>query len=246
MKNKKYNSIVIKIGSSSLATAQGKLDLKNLKKIVSEVAKLVKAKKRIVIVSSGAIVCGSEKLKLGKPKTIPEKQAAAAVGQSSLMRQYEKAFEKYGIHTGQVLLTKNTLNLNAQHCLKTLLKEKVVPIVNENDTVAVEEIKIGDNDNLAAQTACLLKADLLVLLTDVDGFYLNKKIVPKIEKITKKIENAAGHTSTQHGTGGMKTKIQAAKTCTRAGIDMIIINGRKTKLIGQAAAGKNVGTSFSK
>lgn len=244
MSKKNFNAIVIKIGSSSLTNPQGKLDLKNLKKIVVEAAQLVKEKKKVILVTSGAIVSGAEKLNLGKPKTVPQKQAAAAVGQARLMRQYEKAFETFDITVAQVLLTRDTANLNARHCLSTLLAEGVVPIVNENDTVAVDEIKIGDNDNLAALTAKLVGADLLVLLTDVDGFYLKNELVPKVAKITKEIEEAAGHPSTQHGTGGMITKIQAAKVCQAAGIYMAIINSRKEGLIKQVVETGSGGTIF--
>ncbi|MFC1511473.1 glutamate 5-kinase [Candidatus Margulisiibacteriota bacterium] len=249
-----FNTIVIKVGSSSLTDPQGKLDHQNLERIVSEIASLIKEKKRVVLVTSGAIVCGAETLKLGKPKSIPEKQAAAAVGQSRLMRQYDKAFEKSGIITAQVLLTRDAIinkerHLNAKHTFDTLLKEKAVPIVNENDAVAVEEIKIGDNDNLAALTASLIKADLLILLTDVDGFYLKDEqgksyLVPEINKIDQKVEKAAGSPTTQHGTGGMKTKIEAAKVCKKAGITMAIINGRKDGEMERLIAGKQAGTIF--
>src|SRR3989339_1753106 len=187
-----YVTIVIKIGSSTL-TLENKLDVKNLERIVEEISSL---KKRIIIVTSGAIVTGSQKLGFTtKPKTIPQKQDAAAIGQSVLMRQYEKAFEKYGITTAQVLLTRDAIEnreryLNVRNTMTTLLNEGVIPIVNENDTVAIDEIKVGDNDNLAALTAGLIGADLLILLSDVDGFYLDNKegqslLVPEIKKITK-------------------------------------------------------------
>ena len=253
-KKKSFNTIVLKVGSSSLTSPQGKLELKKLNKIATQIAELVKAKKQVLLVTSGAIACGAEHLGLGKPKTIPQKQAAAAVGQSRLMRQYEKALEKHGITVAQILLTKNTITqpelaLNAKRTISTLFKEKVVPIVNENDTVAIDEIKIGDNDNLAALTARLINADLLVLLTDVDGFYLKNKagksvVVPEIKQITLSIEAAAGSTATQHGTGGMKTKLQAAKICKKASIHMAIINSHKAGLIKQLIAGKSVGTVF--
>ncbi|OGB89808.1 glutamate 5-kinase [candidate division WOR-1 bacterium RIFCSPHIGHO2_01_FULL_53_15] len=254
MANKSYKTLIIKIGSSTLTTANGKLDLNNLKRIVTEAAQLVKEKKKVLIVTSAAIVSGSEKLGLGKPKSIPEKQAAAAVGQSLLMRQYEKAFEEYGITVAQVLLTGDTItdserSHNAKNCLKTLLNESVVPVINENDTVAVDEIKIGDNDNLAALTAKLIKADALIVLTDVDGFYMkNEEGIPyladEINEINWAVKNAAGRPSTQLGTGGMATKIQAAEICLGAGIDMLIINGRKPGLIQAVAAGERVGTRF--
>jgi glutamate 5-kinase len=202
-----------------------------------------------MIVTSGAIVTGSEKLGMGKPRTIPEKQAAAAVGQSLLMRQYDKAFEEFGITIAQILLTRDAINTNAKNCLMTLLKGSVVPIINENDTVAVDEIKIGDNDNLAALTAGMIGADALIILTDIDGFYMkNEEGIPylaaEINKITQEVKDAAGHPSTQLGTGGMITKIQAAEICLKAGIELQIINGRRPGLITEAAAGNRVGTRF--
>src|SRR3989344_1359813 len=150
MAKNNFETIVLKIGSSTLTTPQGKLDLDNLRRITAEAAELIKEKKKVLIVTSGAIVTGAEKLGLDKPKTIPEKQAAAAVGQSILMRQYEKAFEAFGIPVAQVLLTRDAIAdraryLNARNCIATLLKEGVVPIVNENDADALEEMKIGDN-----------------------------------------------------------------------------------------------------
>lgn len=254
MGKKSFNTIVVKIGSSSLTSPKGNLDLASLKRIVSETAKLLKEKKKVVLVTSGAIVCGAEKLNLGKPKTIPEKQAAAAVGQSLLMRQYEKAFEEFNLSVAQVLLTRDAIAdreryLNARHCLTTLLEEGVAPIVNENDAVAIDEIKIGDNDNLAALTASLIGADLLILLTDVDGFYMNNEegvpyLVSEVKEITEEVENAAGHPSTQLGTGGMVTKIQAAKICSNAGIHLAIINGRKEGLIKRIVDGEKAGTIF--
>jgi glutamate 5-kinase len=249
MAKKPYQTIVLKIGSSTLTSAAGKLDLPNLKRIVAEVAGLVNEKKKVMIVTSGAIVTGSEKLGIGKPKTIPQKQAAAAVGQSLLMRQYDKAFEEFGIPVAQILLTRDAINANAKNCLMTLLKESVVPIINENDTVAVDEIKIGDNDNLAALTAEMVGADALVILSDIDGFYMKNEegvpyLVAKINAITQEIKDAAGHPSTQLGTGGMITKLQAAEICLQAGIEMQIVNGRKPGLITEAAAGHSVGTRF--
>jgi len=244
-----YQTIILKIGSSTLTSAAGKLDLTNLKRIVAEVAALVKEQKKVMIVTSGAIVTGSEKLGLGKPKTIPEKQAAAAVGQALLMRQYDKAFEEFGLPVAQILLTRDDINTNAKNCLMTLLRESVVPIINENDTVAVDEIKIGDNDNLAALTAEMVGADILIILTDIDGFYMtNEEGVPylaaEINQITPEVKDAAGHPSTQLGTGGMITKLQAAEICLKAGIEMTIVNGRKPGLITDAAAGHSVGTRF--
>ncbi|MFA6169964.1 MAG: glutamate 5-kinase [Candidatus Margulisiibacteriota bacterium] len=250
------NLVVIKIGSSTLTTPEGKLDLPNLKRIVAETAALLKQGKKAVIVTSGAIITGLEKLKLGQPRSIPEKQAAAAVGQSRLMRQYEKAFEKHGITVAQVLLTRDAIidrkrYLNSRHCLQTLLAEKVVPIVNENDTVSIDEIKFGDNDNLAALTARMIGADLLCLLTDVSGFYMKDKqgetaVVPEINKLTAAVKKAAGNPATKVGTGGMITKLQAAAICLKSGINMAIISGRKKNALQQVVNGEKVGTLFRK
>ena len=254
MQKSKLKTIVIKIGSSTLTNPKGNLDTSNLQRIAAETAKLIKDNIRVIIVSSGAIVSGAERLNLGKPKTIPEKQAAAAVGQARLMRQYEKTFEKFSVTVAQVLLTRDAIAnreryLNARNCLTALLNEGVVPIVNENDTVAIDEIKIGDNDNLAALTASLVGADLLILLTDVDGFYIKNEegisfLADEIKEINREVEDAAGHPSTQLGTGGMITKIQAARVCSDAGIHMAIINGRKADLIEQVVTGGKVGTIF--
>lgn len=254
MAKNNYQTIVLKIGSSTLTGQDGQLDLVNFKRIIAEVAELIRQKKHVIIVTSGAVALGSQKLKLGQPKTIPQKQAAAAVGQSVLMRQYEKAFEEFGLTVAQVLLTGDVIAgreraHNARNCISMLLHEGVVPIVNENDTVAIEEIKIGDNDNLAALTASLIGADLLIVLTDVDSFYLkNEEGIPypisEVSEITEAIKDAAGHPSTQLGTGGMVTKIQAAEVCLKAGINLVIMNGKKPGLIEAAAAGEKVGTIF--
>ncbi|HTY13898.1 MAG TPA: glutamate 5-kinase [Candidatus Omnitrophota bacterium] len=250
-----YKNIVIKIGSSTLATKQGKLDIPNLSRLVRETAALVKQKSRVIVVTSGSIVTGAEKLKLkAKPSSLPQKQAAAAVGQSILMRQYEKAFESFGLTVAQVLLTRDAIENrerynNARNTFHTLLREKVVPIVNENDTVTVEEIKFGDNDNLSALVAQLVGADLLILLTDVDGFYMKtasglKFKADVIEEIDHKVISAAGNSSTKVGTGGMATKIEAAKICRKAGIPMVIAHGRTPGVIGKIARGETVGTLF--
>jgi glutamate 5-kinase len=251
----KYNQIVVKIGSSTIIDkSTNKIDINNLQRIVSQVAELVEQGRKVIIVTSGSIATGTEKLKLRtRPRTIPEKQAAAAVGQSILMRQYEKAFEKFNIIVAQILLTRDAIAdreryLNARHTISTLLEEGVVPVVNENDTVAVDEIKVGDNDTLAALVSSLMGVDLLIMLTDVDGFYMDSEEgvsykVDKIEEITSEVEDAASHSSTQLGTGGMITKIQAAKICQDAGVTMIITHGRESDII-SIAAGKNIGTVF--
>ena len=249
----KYNTVVIKIGSSTLTTSKGTLDIANLSRIAAEAAKLVKKKIKVLIVTSAAIVSGSQKLGLkGKPSSIPQKQAAAAVGQATLMRQYEKAFERSKINVAQILLTRHEIENqnraeNVRNCIFTLLKEGVVPIINENDAVAVDEIKYGDNDTLSAMVATLIDADLLILLTDVDGFYVKDEkgkavLINMIEEISEEIEKSAGASASMVGTGGMATKLQAAKIASRSGITTIIAHGRKKGLLEKIMQGKNVGT----
>ncbi|MFC1559987.1 glutamate 5-kinase, partial [Candidatus Margulisiibacteriota bacterium] len=251
----KFKTIVVKIGSSSLTDKQGKLDTANLIRIAGELSSLRKEGKNIVLVTSGAIVSGSERLQIkGKPKTIPAKQAAAAIGQSLLMKEYIKAFSEDGITVAQILLTRDEIHnrekyINAWNTLSELFKIGAIPIVNENDTVAIDEIKIGDNDNLAALVANLSGADILVLLTDVDGFMMKDAdgeliVQHEIKEVTKDVELAAGHPSTQAGTGGMITKIQAANICSHSGIVMAIGNGRKKNVIADILNGKKVGTVF--
>jgi glutamate 5-kinase len=251
----KFKNIVVKIGSSTLTNKAGNLDTANLKRIAGEIAKLIRSKKKITVVSSGAIVSGSDRLKFNKkPKTILEKQVAAAVGQSLLMREYAKAFDEHGITVAQILLTRDEVSnkeryTNTKNTLSKLLKMGVVPIVNENDTVSVEEIKIGDNDNLSAIVARLIGADLLIMLTDVDGFMMKDKdrklaVVHEIKEITGKVKDAAGHPSTHQGVGGMITKIQAAQICLNAGVDAAIANGRTAGAMAKVIAGGKVGTIF--
>jgi len=251
----KFNNIVIKIGSSTLTNKAGNLDTANLKRIAGELAGLIRSGKNVTVVSSGAIVSGSDRLKFNKkPKTILEKQVAAAVGQSLLMREYARAFDEHGITVAQILLTRDEVAnkeryLNTRNTLSKLLKMGVVPIVNENDTVSVEEIKIGDNDNLSAIVARLIGADLLIMLTDVDGFMMpdedgKLRVVHEIKEISRKTKDAAGHPSTHQGVGGMITKIQAAQICLNAGIDAAIANGRTSGIIAGIIAGKKVGTIF--
>lgn len=254
VKKEAHNLIVVKIGSSSLADKAGELDTKKLKRLAGEVADLLKEKKKVVIVTSGAIVAGSACLGIkGKPKTIPEKQAAAAIGQSRLMHEYEKAFRESKIVVAQVLLTRDAISdrnpyINARNTLATLLEHGVVPIVNENDTVSTEEIKFGDNDTLSALVASLIGADLLVILTDVEGFYMKDDsgepyIVEEVAEISKQMEEEAGRPSEQ-GTGGMITKLSAAKIAMDAGIEAVIASSKVEGVLEGAAKGDNVGTRF--
>lgn len=246
----KFKTLVVKIGSSTLTDKKGYLDVKNLNRIVNELAQVRNSGKKVVIVSSGAIVTGSGLLKFKtKPSSIPEKQAAAAVGQSALMQEYSKAFKKYGVIIAQVLLTKGELlnnkrNINTKNAINKLLSLGVIPIINENDTVAVDEIKIGDNDNLSAHVARLVGADVLLMLTDVAGFMMNNKVIPVIDSITKQVEHAAGSAKGEKGTGGMVTKLQAVKICLSVGITAVIADGRLANVITRLVKGINVGTMF--
>ena len=249
--------IVIKVGTNVLTNKNKSLNLKRIESIVKEIVALKKLGKEVVLVSSGAIGAGMGKLKIKtKPLTIPLKQAAAAVGQSQLMFIYDKLFRRYKQTVGQVLLTQEDLSdrrryLNARNTLSSLLSLGAIPIINENDTVAVEEIKVGDNDILSALVTNIVEADLLVILSDIDGLYTgdpkrNKgaKLILEVDKITPQIEEMAQGTIMEAATGGMKTKILAAKIVTRAGEAMIIANGTKVKILSKLFSGGKVGTVF--
>ncbi len=249
--------VVIKIGSTSLTDKEGKFNTKYVEKIVTEVTDLVNQGKEIILVSSGAICIGSNKLNLiEKPQNIPAKQAAAAVGQSELIHFYGELFGTYNYTVAQVLLTREDMTdrtryLNIRNTLLTLLSYKVIPIINENDTVAVEEIKFGDNDNLAALVASKVEADMLIIISDVAGLYTEDPrkdekamLIEVVEKITPQMEDIAGKEGTKYGTGGMYTKIQAAKVATSAGVVTVITDGIKEKVLSRIIQGEQLGTKF--
>ncbi|HET7874412.1 MAG TPA: glutamate 5-kinase, partial [Methylomirabilota bacterium] len=226
-------------------------------RLATDIAALVKDRREVVLVSSGAIATGTARLGLEtRPRSIPEKQAAAAVGQSALMWHYEHAFKRHGLHVGQVLLTGQDIGdrgryLNARNTLLTLLDFGVLPIVNENDTVAVDEIKVGDNDNLAAVVAHLIDADLLVLLTDVDGLYTadprrdpGARRVETVEAITEEIQGMVFDARSRVSVGGMATKLQAAQKANASGIPMVIASGREPGTLQRVLRGEPVGTYF--
>ncbi|QCX34448.1 glutamate 5-kinase [Caloramator sp. E03] len=251
------NRIVIKVGTSTLTHENGRLNISSIESIVRQIADLINRGKEVILVTSGAIGAGIGRLGLKtKPKTIPEKQAAAAVGQGILMHIYEKLFAEYGQIVAQVLLTREDMShrirfLNARNTLFALLDNNVIPIINENDAIVTEEIKFGDNDTLSACVASLVEADLLILLSDIDGFYdsdphinPNAKLISWIDKITPEIEAAAGGAGSHLGTGGMATKIKAAKIAVSAGTSMVIANGSNPKIITDIITGKNIGTWF--
>lgn len=255
--NCKSHRIVIKIGTSTLTGADGKIDHLFIESVASQAASLIRDGMDVLIVTSGAIRAGMEAMSFTeRPKTIPEKQAAAAVGQGALMRIYSDIFMWHGIVTGQVLLTRDDFSnrkryLNIRNTLLTLFSHSVVPVINENDTVAVDEIRVGDNDNLAALVASSLQADLLILLSDVPGLYDADPtkcdgacLIPEVTKIDARIKAIAGGAGSDCGTGGMRTKIAAAEISMNSGVKMVIADGRLHNVITDIAEGKPVGTAF--
>jgi glutamate 5-kinase len=249
--------IVVKIGSSLIASRAIGLRPEQIERLADEISALRAGGREVLIVSSGAIVSGIKKLQLKEyPKTLPVKQAAAAIGQSRLMWAYEKAFERLGIQVAQILLTHQDLAdrrrfLNARYTLTALIGFSILPIINENDTVAVEEIRVGDNDTLASEVAHLVDADLLVILSDVDGLYTEDPrknpvatLIPFIPEITEDVERRAGMSSTFEGTGGMATKVRAAKKVGTYGISTLIINGEQAGLLPSVLAGGPGGSLF--
>jgi len=254
--SKKYKRIVIKVGTSTLTNEQGMIDRAYLESLVSQIADVKSGGTDELLVTSGAIRAGIERMGLAeRPKTIPEKQAAAAVGQGLLMQVYSEIFERHDITTGQVLLTREDFGdrrryLNARNTMLTLFRHGVVPVVNENDTVAVDEIRVGDNDNLAALVASSLEADLLIILSDVAGLYdadpaksPHARVIPVVAQIDDRIRSIAGD-ARDSGTGGMRTKIEAAEIAMSCGVTMVVADGRRPNVIPDIAAGKQVGTMF--
>ena len=254
---KDVKRIVVKLGTSTLTHNRGLLNLYKMEPIVRQLAELHTRGYEIILVTSGAISAGMGKLFLKeRPKTIPESQAAAAVGQGILLHMYEKLFSEYGKVIAQLLLTKDDIcieerNNNANNALTALLDLKVIPIINENDAVAVDEIKFGDNDTLSAMVAQLAEADLLIILSDIDGLYncnpsinSNAELIKIVEKITPEIESLAGGAGSELGTGGMITKINAAKIVATSCIDMIIANGSDRQILYKIIEGSDIGTWF--
>lgn len=253
----KVKRLVVKVGSGLIsAPGQGLLP-DRIGALADELAGFAKDGREVVVVSSGAIASGMARLGLTRrPRSIPEKQAAAAVGQSALMWHYEQAFARHGIRVAQVLVTQEDISarpryLNARNTLQVLLRFRVVPVVNENDTVAVEEIKVGDNDNLAALVAHLVDADLLVILTDVDGLYTGDPRVDPgarrletVDAVTAEIERLVWDADGQVSVGGMSTKLEAARKVTSSGIPMVIASGRVPGTLRRVLRGEPLGTYF--
>jgi len=244
--------IVVKVGTSTLAFPDMRLNVERIESLVRELVQAKESGKDVILVTSGAIATGMGKLGWKtRPKTIPRQQAAAAIGQSHLMHTYEEIFRKYGQLVAQVLLTQEDISdrkryTNANNTLSTLLQCGVIPIVNENDTVAVDEIKVGENDTLSALVANLIKADLLLILSDVDGFYnsVRNQPISVISSITPELREMAGGQGTIVSVGGMITKLRAAEIVTGAGEMMVIANGQRQGVITRVLEGYDEGTIF--
>ena len=249
--------IVIKIGTSTLAYATGQLNIRRVEALCKTMSDIRNAGHELILVSSGAIGMGVGKLGLReRPRDIPGKQAAAAVGQCELMYIYDKLFSEYHHTVAQLLITAENLTNETRHgnftnTLTRLLELGVVPVINENDTVATEEIVIGDNDTLAANVAKSVGAQLLILLSDIDGLYTadphtnpNAKLLPVVRRVDEDIKKLAGVSSTTQGTGGMVTKLRAAEICLGCGCEMVIANGNNPAALYDIVEGKPVGTRF--
>ena len=254
----KKNRIVVKVGSSTLTHETGKLNYHRIERLAMEIADLANQGKEMVLVSPGAVSAGMGPLGLSaRPKTIREKQAVAAVGQGVLMHTYEKMFREYGQNVGQVLLTRMDAQdrkkfMNSRNTLLTMLQMGVIPIINENDVVAIDEFKIGDNDTLSAMVSNFIEADLLIILSDVDGLYTanpqthpEARIIPVVTEVDKHVYDIAGGAGSSIGTGGMYTKIQAASIATSSGVDMVIASGSEDGVLRRICQGEDVGTWFT-
>ena len=249
--------VVIKIGTSTLAHSTGHLNIRRVEQLCKVMSDIKNAGHEVILVSSGAIGMGVGKLGLReRPKDIPSKQAAAAVGQCELMYIYDKLFSKYHHTVAQLLITGEDIanekrHQNFSNTLHRLLELGALPVINENDTVATNEIVIGDNDTLAAIVAESVKADLLILLSDIDGLYTadphtdpNATLLHRITQIDDKVLSLAGVSSTKQGTGGMVTKLQAAQICMNCGCAMVIANGNNPNNLYDILDGKDIGTKF--
>ncbi|MBM6680885.1 glutamate 5-kinase [Pseudoflavonifractor capillosus] len=249
--------IVVKVGTSTLAHSTGRMNIRHVEDLVKVLSDLKNAGHEMILVSSGAIGMGVGKLNLpGKPSDMPTKQAAAAVGQCELMYTYDRLFLQYNHTVAQILLTGEDVEHserreNFENTMERLLELGSLPIINENDTVATAEIKVGDNDTLGAIVARCVKADLLVLLSDIEGLYTadprknpSAKLIPVVEEVTPEIEALAGGVGSGLATGGMATKLRAAKMVAEVGCDMIITNGEHPEVLYDIAEGKAVGTRF--
>ena len=251
--------IVIKVGTSTLTHKTGRLNIRRMERFVKVLADLQNSGREIILVSSGAIGLGMSKMGLPeRPKDTPMKQACAAVGQCELMYIYDKLFGEYNLNVAQILLTKYIIDTprknNVENTFEKLISHNVIPIVNENDTVAIDELELelGENDSLAALVGIMSHSDMLIILSDIDGLYdgnpkdnPDAKLIPVVNEITDDIRGLAGGAGSGLGTGGMITKIHAAEIAMGAGIDMAILNGRNPSVLYDLFDGKNVGTIFT-
>ena len=256
---KNVKKVVIKIGTNILTKDDGGVDAGYVRRIAGQISSLLESGRKVVIISSGAIGMGAGQLEFGgKVNNIKMRQACAAIGQPLLMREYQKSFLRYGVTVAQVLLTAEVLNnrqtyLNLRNSIETLLKLGVVPILNENDSVSTDEIgsAFGDNDKLSALVASKIDADLLIMLSDIDGLYdkdprkfPDARPIATVYEITEEIERNAGSRGSRYATGGMKTKIEAAKIASNAGCRIVLANGRLKNVIGRIIEGAAIGTVF--
>ena len=249
--------IVVKVGTSTLLHPNGKINLYRMEHLVRELSDLASQGKEVILVTSGAIGVGMVRMGLKKrPDSVPEKQALASVGQVLLMHLYDKFFTEYGQIAGQVLLTKeNFANhsqyVNGRNTIMTMLQQGMIPVINENDAVTIAEVKIGDNDTLSATVAAMVDADVLIILSDIDGVYdanpqthPEAKLLHEIKEITQAVEQLAGGAGSAVGTGGMATKIEAAKIATAAGVTMFIASGSQNGVVRDILQGEEYGTVF--
>ena len=249
--------IAVKIGTSTLTHPTGRLNIRLTGELCKTLADVKNAGHELILVSSGAIGMGVGKMSLGaRPDDMPTKQAMAAVGQCELMYTYDKLFSEYSHTVAQILLTAEDFRNGVRYrnfinTIEKLIELGAIPIVNENDTVATEEVAVGDNDTLGALVATSTKADLLVVLSDIDGLYTADphkdpaaRLIPEVGELSDEILAAAGGSGSSLGTGGMATKLSAAKICMEAGVDMLIVNGQNPAVLYEIAAGKTVGTRF--
>jgi glutamate 5-kinase len=255
--NNKLQRVVIKIGSSSLTSRHGEISRKKLEKLTDEIVYLKDIGHEVVLVSSGAIAAGYRKLGcLERPQTLPERQAAASIGQGLLMEAYSELFLSHGYVAAQILITKGDIldadrYKNVRNTLNVLIQRGIIPIVNENDTVTIDRLKFGDNDTLSAKVAGLVDAHQLVILSDIDGLYnvdpsknIHAKLLEHVNKITQEIEAAAGDSGSCVGTGGMKSKIEAVKIAMASGIPTFLGNARRKNIVVDAVLGIAKGTYF--
>lgn len=251
--------VVIKVGTSTLTHASGSFNIRHLESLVKTISDIKNSGREVILVSSGAIGLGMAKLGLlSRPKDTPSKQACAAVGQCELMNMYDRMFRDYNITVAQVLLTKYVISDerkdNVINALEKIIASGAIPIVNENDVVAIDELEleVGENDSLAAIVSVLVNAELLIIMSDIDGLYdknpktnPDAKLISRVDGITEEIEKSASGAGSQLGTGGMATKVKAAKIANENGIDMLIINGSRPENLYDVFDGKIIGTLFA-